>query len=57
MNSLYRKFGMNSINVLQDKFLKKKKKDQEIVIKLYTILWWQGQAVKSGYQEYKLKLT
>ena len=47
MNSSSRECGMNLLNVFLDKFLKKKKKDQEIVIKLYTSLWRQGQAVKS----------
>jgi len=41
-----KKYGMNSLNVFLDKYLKKKKKDQEIVIKLYTILWARTKAVK-----------
>ena len=45
-SSLKEKCGMNSLNVFLDKYLKKKKKDQEIVIKLYTILWARTKAVK-----------
>ena len=38
---------MDSLNVFLDKFLKKEKtKVQEIVIKLYTVLWARTKAVK-----------
>jgi hypothetical protein len=46
MNSSSRECGMNSLNDSWISCWKRKKKDQEIVIKLYTILWRQGQAVK-----------